>query len=287
MKVGLGLPLTSPQNMLEWARAADMTAMSTIGFGDRLTYHNAEMLIMLAAAAAVTERIRIQTELLILPLRNTAWAAKQLATLDQLSQGRLTVGIGAGSRPDDFDAAGADLAGRGRRLDRQLDELTRWWRGEAGQPGCTPVGPLPLQPGGPQLLLGGFSKAAVARLSRVGDGFITAVPTVGLAAQQFDAVRQAWRDGDRAGRPRLVGQLNLALGNSDDLREARETIGRYYAFFPEPQPIVDTMLTTEDQVKAAIDEFREIGADELIFYCWSTSVLTVQLLGDIVEDGST
>jgi alkanesulfonate monooxygenase SsuD/methylene tetrahydromethanopterin reductase-like flavin-dependent oxidoreductase (luciferase family) len=283
MKVGLGLPLSSPANMLEWARTADGTSINTLGFGDRLTYDNPEQLMMLSAVAAVTTRVRLLTELLLLPLRNTAWAAKQLATLDQISQGRLTVGIGVGQRPDDFDAAGIDPAGRGRRLNEQIEELSRWWRGEPGKPGCAPIGPLPYQPGGPELMFGGFVPAAIDRVARWGHGFVAGVPNAEAAAYQFAAVQEAWRTAGRTGQPRLVGQLNLALGTSGELQAARDCMGSYYSFMPDPQQVVDSMLTSEEHVASAIEQFGDIGADELIFYCWSTSARTVVRIDDVVR----
>ena len=283
MEVGLGLPLSSPVNMVKWARAADGTSISTLGYGDRLTYHNPEQIVVLAASAAVTTRVRLLTELLLLPLRNTAWAAKQLATLDQLSQGRLVVGIGVGQRPDDFEAAGVDPTGRGRRLDQQIEELTAWWRGEPGRPGCSPIGPLPCNPGGPELLFGGFVPAAIDRVARYGHGFVAAVPNAEVAAHQFSAVEESWRAAGRTGQPRLIGQLNLALGTAEELHEARETMGSYYAFMPDPRPLVDGMLTTEEQVAAAIKEFSDIGANELIFYCWSPSVRTVESVDAVLR----
>src|SRR5918996_3026799 len=114
MDVGIGLPATIPgverEQLLEWARRAEAAGFSSLGTIDRIVYPNYESLIALAAAAAVTERIRLVTDVLLAPLRtNTALLAKQTATLDSLSEGRLVLGLAPGAREDDFAVSGADF----------------------------------------------------------------------------------------------------------------------------------------------------------------------------------
>src|SRR6188508_1203032 len=135
MKVGIGLPNTVPGcsggQMREWAIRAEAAGFSTLGTIDRIVYGNHEPLTALAYAAAVTEHIGLLTSILIAPLRaNTALLAKQAASLDVLSGGRLTLGIAVGGRQDDFDAGGVDFHRRGAIFDRQLDEMRRLWSGE-------------------------------------------------------------------------------------------------------------------------------------------------------------
>src|SRR3954462_1338453 len=107
MDIGIGLPSTIPgipgRLVPEWAAAAERAGFSTLGTIDRVVYANFETVPTLAAAAAVTERIRLTTSILIAPYRgNGAVLAKQLATVDNLAGGRLTVGIAVGGRQDDF-----------------------------------------------------------------------------------------------------------------------------------------------------------------------------------------
>ncbi len=130
MDVGIGLPTTIPgvrgEEVLAWARRAEAAGFSSLGTIDRVVYPSYESFISLAAAAAVTERIKLVTDILIAPLRsNTALFAKQAATIDHLSGGRLELGLAVGGRPDDYEASGVDFGARGRIFDRQLEQLTR------------------------------------------------------------------------------------------------------------------------------------------------------------------
>src|SRR4051794_15461227 len=158
MDIGIGLPNAvrgvDRRGIVEWAQRAEDAGFSTLGTIDRVVYSNYESLIALAAAAAVTERIGLATDILIAPLRrSTALLAKQAATIDHLSGGRLVLGLAVGGRPDDFEAVGADFSARGRTFDSQLDELAKTWRGETGG------GPAPANGTRPTLMIGATASA--------------------------------------------------------------------------------------------------------------------------------
>src|SRR4051795_11633709 len=145
MDVGIGLPATIPgvpgDRVIDWARRAEERGFSSLGTIDRLVYANYEPLIALAAAAAVTERVKLATTILIAPYRaNAALVAKQAATLDNLSGVRLVLGVAVGGREDDYEVSGVDFHTRGKRLDAMLEE---WERIGAGEPvaGGGAVGP--------------------------------------------------------------------------------------------------------------------------------------------------
>ncbi|MGH2947177.1 MAG: LLM class flavin-dependent oxidoreductase, partial [Solirubrobacteraceae bacterium] len=162
MDIGIGLPNSvrgvGRAGIVEWARRAEAAGFSSLGTIDRIVYPNYESLIALAAAAAVTERIRLVTDILLAPLRtNAALLAKQAATLDNLSDGRLVLGLAPGAREDDYRVSGADFRSRGRAFDTQLEELGRLWKGEGG------VGPAPARGDRPALLVGGATAMAFRR----------------------------------------------------------------------------------------------------------------------------
>src|SRR5947207_10904654 len=145
MKIGIGLPNTIPGTpgsvLVEWARRAEARGFSTLATIDRIAYPSYESLITLAAAGAVTERVDLFTNILLGPTRNSVLLAKEAASVDQLSGGRLTLGLAVGSRRDDYDAVGVDFERRGRKWDADLDTIHRAWRGEPVDGAERPIGP--------------------------------------------------------------------------------------------------------------------------------------------------
>jgi alkanesulfonate monooxygenase SsuD/methylene tetrahydromethanopterin reductase-like flavin-dependent oxidoreductase (luciferase family) len=258
MKIGLGLPVDDPDVLLDWARRADAGPFSTLGLLDRLAWHNPEPLVTLAVLAGATHRIRLQTEVLLAPLRGTALLGSQAATLDRLSGGRFTLGLGVGGRADDFELASVPLRGRGRRMDAQLVRLRAQW-----SDGPTVA---PATPGGPELLFGAFAEPALARMARFGDGLLCAAAP-SWAGRVVDAARRLWTEAGRPGRPRLVGQLNVALPPSVDA--ARTAMAAYYAFTGEPDRMSAGLLDSPAAIREAVQAFAELGADEVVLYCWS------------------
>lgn len=282
MSVGLGLPIGDPARLLSWARRAEATPFTTVALLDRLVFSNPEPLITLATLAGATSRIRLQTEVLLAPLHRTTLLAKQAATLDLLSGSRFTLGIGTGGRDDDYLAAGVDLRTRGRRLDRQLATLRRIWSGAPLSEDIGPIGPAPARPGGPEVLFGGFVPAVVERVARWGDGFLGAVHPAPQMDGLFRAVETAWSRAGRTGRPRLLAQVNVALGPEPTLDRARKELTAYYQLSNYTDHVVKGLLTTGPQIREAVAAFRAIGADEVMLYCWSPDPDQVERLADAV-----
>ncbi len=145
MEIGIGLPSVVPgvtgQQLLESARRAERADFSTLGTIDRIVYPNYEPMIALAAAAAVTERIKLMTAIAIVPYRvNAALVAKQAATIHHLSARRFVFGAAIGARGDDYEGTGVSSEGLGPRFDEMLREIKEVWGGaERGFAGA--VGP--------------------------------------------------------------------------------------------------------------------------------------------------
>jgi alkanesulfonate monooxygenase SsuD/methylene tetrahydromethanopterin reductase-like flavin-dependent oxidoreductase (luciferase family) len=271
MKIGIGLPATIPNVpwdlVLEWAKRADNDSFSTLGIIDRLVYPNYEPMMTLAAVASVTERVRLMTTILIAPLRNTAVLAKQAATLDRISGGRLTLGLAIGGREDDFLAAGVPYKTRASKFEEQLRLMKRVWSGEAIGEGVGKIGPPPVQPVGPEILIGGYSPAAVSRASRFADGFIAAGgQDPQRVASIYKSVQDSWKAAGRKGQPRLVCAAYYALGaNAAD--RGSLYIRNYYGFLgPMVDNIARGILSTQSAVRSVIKSLSEIGADELVLW---------------------
>ena len=282
MNIGLGLPIDDPAQLLTWARRADTGPFRTLGLLDRLVYDNPEPLVTLATLAGATSRVRVQTEVLLAPLHNTALLAKQTATLDHLSGGRFTLGIGVGGREDDCLAAGIDLHRRGRRLDEQMTLLRRTWSGQPYGEGVGPIGPAPVTPGGPEVLFGGFAPAALERVGRFGDGFLGAALPPSFMANLFRDATTAWQKHDRPGRPRLVAQANVALGPQPTLDRARRNLRDYYGFSGHVEYMEAGLLTTPQQIRETTDAYFGIGADEVMLYCWASDPDQIDRLADLL-----
>ncbi len=281
MRIGLGLPIAEPTLLPEWARRADAGPFATLGLLDRLVYDNPEPLVTLAVLAGVTERVKLQTEVLIAPLRDPALLAKQAATLDRMSGGRFVLGLGVGGRADDHEASGTDIRTRGRRLDEQLAVMRTLWAGAPYSDSCAPIGPAPINPEGPELLFGGFQPAAIDRVGRWGGGFLCAAAP-SWAGGLIESARRSWASHDRPGQPRIVAQVNVALGPDALIAQATESMYAYYEFSGRADYMVEGMLTTPDQIRTATKQFEDLGADELMLYCYGTDPDQVDRIADII-----
>jgi alkanesulfonate monooxygenase SsuD/methylene tetrahydromethanopterin reductase-like flavin-dependent oxidoreductase (luciferase family) len=277
MDVGIGLPNAvrgvDRRGTVEWARRAEETGFSSLGTIDRLVFPSYESLISLTAAAAVTERIKLVTDILIAPLRvNTALFAKQTATLDHLSEGRLVLGLAVGGREDDFELSGADFSKRGRIFDRQLEELASLWRTDRVAPASRPG-----------LLIGGRSDAALRRAARHGDGWTFGGGTPEAFAENRAKVREAWAAEGRNDEPRTMALFYFALGERAE-EDARNDLLDYYGFLGEvAEQLVAAAAKDEATVKQYLSAFEAAGADEVICFPTSTDPEQVDLLARAVR----
>ena len=284
MDVGIGLPATIPGvpggQLLEWARRAEARGFSSLGTIDRLVYGNYEPLIALAAAAAVTERIRLATTIMIAPFRaNGALIAKQAATVHHLSGGRLVLGAAVGGREDDYTASGVDFHTRGRRFDAMLDEWRRIWAGEDfGTAGG--IGPVP-PGGGPPVLIGGRADVAFERAARHAGWAMG-----GGTPEQFTAgaakLRDAWQAAGREGEPRTLALAYFALGE-DAKAAADRYLLDYYGFLGDAAAMVAGSAATDAATVAGyVEAFRQAGLDELVLFPCDPDPGQVDLLADAV-----
>jgi alkanesulfonate monooxygenase SsuD/methylene tetrahydromethanopterin reductase-like flavin-dependent oxidoreductase (luciferase family) len=275
--VGIGLPNAvrgvDRAGIVDWAQRAEAAGFSSLGTIDRIVYPNYESLIALAAAAAVTERIRLATDILIAPLRtNAALFAKQAATIDNLSGGRLVLGLAPGGREDDYEVSGVDFHRRGRAFDAQLAELERLWNGDGG------VGPPPASGARPALYIGGRSDAAYRRAARYADGWTSGGGGAEGFAQGREQALAAWRDAGRDGEPRTLALCYFSLGDRAE-ENARDNLGHYYAIVGDyAEIIVRGAAKSPAAVREQVTAFEQAGCDELICFPASADLEQVGLL---------
>lgn len=289
MKLGIGLPntLTPHVNrklMLDWARTADQAGFSHFGTIDQPSYDSWDSLITLAAVAAVTERTRLTTTILQLPNRNEVLVAKQAAVIDQLSGGRVDLGVGVGGRESDFTALGARFAKRGKKFERQIRKMRKVWRDarkSTEEEGVT--GPAPLQKKGPPIWIGGTSPKAIERATRMGDGFVFATVGPQMMAQATPQIRQRAAEAKR--KNFVVGGIAYcAIG--DDPKKALElgaaSVMRYYRgqLWTEPQNLIHHGPV--EVIAEAVKEYEAAGLDFLILFPEINDIHQVELLAENV-----
>jgi alkanesulfonate monooxygenase SsuD/methylene tetrahydromethanopterin reductase-like flavin-dependent oxidoreductase (luciferase family) len=265
--IGIGIPnsvrgTTGPQ-LLEWARRADAAGFSTLATIGRVAYPSYEELTVFAAAGAVTERIRFTSNILLAPTRSAAELAKQAATVQELTGGRLTLGLGVGAREDDFRLTGRDFATRGRLFDQQLADLRRAFAGEPLLEGSAPVVPDAVI-GGVPILVGGSSDAAIRRTVEFGVGWTAGGVPPQLVAPFVQRVRAAWRDAGREGAPRIVALNYFGLGDTEE--ESRGYLLDYYGILgPETaEMIAGGAHRSPEAIREVIAAFEEAGVTELV-----------------------
>ncbi|HEY0497141.1 MAG TPA: LLM class flavin-dependent oxidoreductase [Kutzneria sp.] len=272
MDIGVGLPTTVPgcsgPVLTGWARRAEHLGFASLGVLDRLVYDNYEPVVALAAAAAVTERIRLAATILIAAYRDSpAVLAKQLATVDHLSGGRLVVGVAAGGREDDFLAAGTTFAGRGKRLDDLVATLREVWQGDT-------VGPA----AAPPLVMGGHSPAAMRRAAAHGQGWIGGGSSTAGYAALAEQARLAWKSAGREDRPRMMSLGYVSLG-PDGRERAQSYLRAYYAFAgPKAEMAAAGAITDAGRLRETIAAYAEVGCDELILFPCTTDVGQLDLI---------
>jgi alkanesulfonate monooxygenase SsuD/methylene tetrahydromethanopterin reductase-like flavin-dependent oxidoreductase (luciferase family) len=233
LRVGIMLPSRETamtgahdaRGLIDFARAAEAAGFDSVWIGDSLLARTrAEPLSVLSAVAAVTDRVELGTAAMIASLRHPLLAAAQAATVDQLSGGRLILGLGSGAPlPEsrrEFDAVGTPFAGRGARLDKTVTTWRETWGGQGEFADALPSA----RAGGPPVwLAGGDSTRVIERVSATYDGWLPYLPDVNAYARAWDRIRaQAVRDVT----PALYATVNLSGARADD--ELDQYLRAYY-----------------------------------------------------------
>lgn len=271
MQLGIGLPgylgtLVDAPLVLEWARRADAAGFAAVAAHDRPDHDAWDPLASLAAAAAVTKRVRLITTTLLLPAREAGHVAKQAATIDVISGGRFELGVGVGVRPVDFAALGSDLARRGRRLEEQLQRVNELWQAaiEHGDESGV-LGPPPVQRPRPPIRVGGYQQAAYRRAVELGDGYFFGNAGAAAMRAKVPEIREVYRAAGRVDLP--IGGLAYfaATADSGKLAQAEANVTHYYGTLAKPFP--ELVLTgDEPELRDKIGAYREAGLDILYMF---------------------
>jgi len=267
MQIGFGAPVSgvwaTPDNLATFAASAEAAGYASLWTFQRLivpegsamepVYHSVlDPMVTLGFLAAATQRIRLGVAVVNAPYIAPGYLAKQAATVDVLSGGRLDLGLGIGWMPEEFTVAGATMARRGPRTREYIEVLRHAWAGGgpafAGQDYQVPAGriaPRPVQRPGPPVLLGGIVPAALQRAGRYADGWVTSsrtdlsrigegIAVVRAAAEEAgrdpDAIRIVCRGVVRAGAPVTVpegGGRLLLSGSYADIRADAHWLGEH------------------------------------------------------------
>jgi alkanesulfonate monooxygenase SsuD/methylene tetrahydromethanopterin reductase-like flavin-dependent oxidoreductase (luciferase family) len=288
MDVAIGLPNTVPgtrgDQLVEFAKRAEAAGFSGLSTIDRITYPNMEPLTALAAAAAVTERVKLMTTIAILPYRaNAALFAKQAASVHRLSNGRLMVGVAAGGRENDYAASGVDFDSRNQRLEGMVGEIKDVWANSgtaSGDPSSRAVGP-DVSSDPPNLVLGGYTPATFKRVAEYADGYVLGGGTPDQLAEAKAGVESAWQEAGREGEPYIGSLAYFSMGDTAE-ENAQRYLGDYYTWLGDEtrDMIVGSAAKDADTVKGYVQAFADAGCQELIFFPASPDPDQVDLLAE-------
>ncbi|WP_370330849.1 LLM class flavin-dependent oxidoreductase [Mycolicibacterium hippocampi] len=289
------LPVMEPNldavTLKAWAHLVDSGPFSSLCWGERMAFDNPESLTLLGAVAAWTDRVHLVTTVLIPQLHDPVMLAKALATADMLSDGRLTVGLGVGGRHEDYRAAGADPATQTmREMAERVAVMRRVWSGEKVTEATLPVGPPPVQAGGPKLLVGTMGPKTMRHAAGWADGLAGTTLDLDVDKQNelFDVARDAWQQAGRSA-PHLATSFWFAVGDGDEPRaQVHRHLQRYMNWIPAE--IVDAMAPTTgwagtaEQLHAVLQRFADIGTDEVHLIPTSSDIDQVRQVAEVVGD---
>jgi alkanesulfonate monooxygenase SsuD/methylene tetrahydromethanopterin reductase-like flavin-dependent oxidoreductase (luciferase family) len=293
MEIGVSLPSMakgySGELLRAWCVGIDEGPYSSISVGERITFVNPELITTLAASAALTDRVRVFANLVVAPLHSVAMLAKQLATIDVLSEGRVIVGLGVGGRPHDYEAAGRPFTQRHQRVDDVAVELRSLWSGTPPFPGADPVGPPPAQVGGPKLLAGAMGAKSMRRATKWADG-VTGFSLTGTYDEmwrQAEMARATWADAAPGSTPWL-GTGTFCVVGVDEARSTLQEFGfDYLSFFGEETARAIAGALTIDSATAlarVLDDAASCGVDEFTLVPGTWDLRCLGAMTDVVNE---
>lgn len=291
MKISLCLPYAKAeidrQVLVDWCRAADDGPFESLSCGERINGPAVDMRVMLAAAAALTERVRIVPSLYVLPMHSAVRAAKEIATLDVLSEGRVTVTVGVGGRPKDYRAVGVSFDRRHQRMDDQVAEMKSLWAGVPPFEGADPIGPTPVQEGGPPILIGAMGPKAIRRGAEWADG-IYAFSLNGVQSEMermLGMARTAWTEAGRTSGPYQAGGFWYSLADDAEMKLRNYVIDYLEIAGRDAAEAIAKTLTrnTPEAVREGLENMRAAGCEECYMVAATHEISEVERLIPLLD----
>ena len=215
MKIGMTLPVMEPdlsrQDLEDWTLRVDAGPWSHIALGERILFPNPEFISTLSAVAAWTKRVEIIATISVLTMHNPILSAKQFATIDMISEGRFTLGVGVGGREEDYNAIGSTWSDRRwATLSDRVKTMQSVWSKEYHPS----LGPTPFSMNGPQILAGAVGPKAMEMSANFADGLagFSFNADIEEIKDSFNRVQTAFKEKNKS--PRLVTSFWFGLGES-------------------------------------------------------------------------
>ena len=291
MKIGICLPYMKAgltrEDYMAWFKRVDEGPFHSISCGERVHGPSFDMRIVLAAAAAVTTRAEITPTLYVLPMHNATRVAKEIASLDILSGGRVkNMVVGYGGREKDYLAVGAAFKGRYKRMDTQVEEMRRVWQQQEMIAGGGPIGPAPTQSGGPNILVGVMGPKSIARCAAWAHGLYA---WSGNAQVQewnntFAMADAAWETANRNEKPYRLGGFWYTLAD-DGQQKLYDYVYEYLAI---AGPEIATMMaesvhrSSPDALTEALDNAEAAGCEEVFLVPATAELVEVDRLCELL-----
>ena len=291
MKIGICLPYMKAglnrEDYLSWFRAIDQGPFHSLSCGERVHGPTYDMRVLLSGAAIATERVEITPTLYVLPMHSAARVAKEVATLDILSGGRVNnVAVGYGGREKDYEAVNARFLGRYGRMDKQIQEMRQIWSGEEIIEGAGFIGPEPTWAQPPRLLAGAMGPKSIERCAQWADGLYawSGNGETDELQRTFTMADQAWERANREQAPYRLGGFWYTLADEGQ----RKLYDYVYEYLAIAGPEIATMMAesvhrnSADAVLHALDNAEAAGCEELFMVPATAELAEIERLLDLL-----
>lgn len=291
MKIGICLPYMKDgltrEDYLQWFQRVDEGPFHSVSCGERVHGPTYDMRVLLSAAAIATERVEITPTLYVLPMHSAVEVAKEVATMDILSGGRMRqICVGYGGRPQDYQAVGRQMRGRYQLMDHQVADLRKVWAGEEMIEGAGPIGPSPTRPGGPRILAGALGPKSIARCAQWADGLYawSGNGETEELRNAFTTAEEAWSAAGREQPPYRLGGFWFSLAE-----DAQARLYDYvYSYLDIAGPEIATAMAKSvhrhnaDAVREGLDNAEAAGCEELFLVPATADIAEIDRLSDLL-----